>query len=191
MITFTDTAKEQIKGIIDGAGEECEGLRVRAMKVGNYTFRYQLHLVRSMDTHEDDVRIDAGPFSVFVDPETARMMDGATVDYLELESGTGFQIDNPAANPEWDDPVAQKVQAVIDERIVPVLGQHGGWAELNRVEGDTAYVILGGGCQGCASAHATMHDGIEKIIVEEVPEISRVVDATDHSQGSDPYRPVG
>lgn len=191
MITFTDTAKEQIKSIMDGAGEECEGLRVRAMKVGNYTFRYQLHLVRSTDTHEDDARIDAGPFTVFVDPETARMMEGATIDYLELESGTGFQIDNPAANPEWDDPVAQKVQAVIDERIVPVLGQHGGWAELNRVEGDTAYVILGGGCQGCASAHATMHDGIEKIIVEEVPEISRVVDATDHSQGADPYRPVG
>jgi Fe/S biogenesis protein NfuA len=191
MITFTDTAKEQIQQIIDGAGEECEGLRVRALKVGNYTFRYQLHLVRSTDTHEDDEKIDAGPFIVFVDPETAELMEGSTIDFLELESGTGFHIDNPAANPEWDDPVAQKVQKVLDERVVPVLGQHGGWAELNRVEGDTAYVLLGGGCQGCASAQATMQEGIEKIIVEEVPEISHVVDATDHAQGADPYRPRG
>ena len=191
MITFTDNATQQIAKIIEDAGEECEGLRVRALKVGNYTFRYQLHLVRDADTSDDDARIECGRFTAFVDPETAAMMQGSTIDFLELESGTGFNIDNPAANPNWDDPIAQKVQAVIDERVLPVLGQHGGWAELNRVEGDTAYVLLGGGCQGCASAQATMQEGIEKIIIDEVDEITRVIDATDHSRGAEPYRPQG
>jgi len=109
------------------------------------------------------------------------------VDFVDDETGRGFQIDNPAARPTWNDPIAQKVQKVIDDTLGPALAQHGGWVELVTVEGDCAHVELGGGCQGGAGARATLKNGIESVIVRDVPEIKRVVDDTDHGAGATPY----
>jgi len=187
MITLTEAAQEKIAEFVKEAGEECRGVRVRAARVGKYTFRYQIHLVRDEDIEENDSTLDLDGFAVVVDPQSDEWMDGSTVDFLTLDSGSGFQIDNPAAAPTWDDPVAQKVQKVIDEKVTPVVGSHGGWVELDRVDGDTAYVHLGGGCQGCSSASFTLSQGIEAAITQEVAEIEHVVDETDHGAGDQPF----
>ena len=87
----------------------------------------------------------------------------------------------------WDDPLAQRVQKVIDDRIAPSLAGHGGWVELLAVDGDAAVIQFGGGCQGCGMSQVTLKDGIEAAILQEVPEIKRVLDDTDHSSGDNPY----
>jgi len=187
MISVTDTAKEKLAEYVAEAGEDCQGIRVRAAKVGRYTFRYQIHLVQEQDVDEQDMRVDLGDFSIVLDSQSSEWMDSATVDFKTLEDGSGFEIDNPSATPKWDDPVAQKVQQVIDDKVLPTVGSHGGWVELDRVEGDTAYVQLGGGCQGCSSASFTLTQGIASVITSEVEEIENVVDETDHTSGSQPY----
>jgi Fe/S biogenesis protein NfuA len=187
MISFTDAARTKVAEFIAGAGTECAGLRLRAMKVGKYTFRYQIFLARSEDVLPDDVKVEEQGFDVYLDPQTAEWMQGATLDFLTTDTGSGFSINNPASEPSWDDPLAQRVQQVIDREVLPALGSHGGWVELDRVDGDTAYVRLGGGCQGCSSASFTVSQGIEAVITREVPEIAHVVDATDHSEGQAPY----
>jgi Fe/S biogenesis protein NfuA len=187
MINFTDRAKATITKIIAGAGDDCAGIRVRAHKVGRHTCQYQLHLVRTADTDPKDVVSDQGGFKAFVDPETVPLIQGARVDYIDDDTGSGFQIENPTTKPVWTEPVAQKIQKVIDEQLGPALAQHGGWIELVEVEGDCAHVQLGGGCQGCAGARATLKNGIESVITREVPEVKRVVDDTDHGAGADPY----
>jgi Fe/S biogenesis protein NfuA len=83
--------------------------------------------------------------------------------------------------------VAERVAQVIDQHINPAIAMHGGMARLAGVEGDTAYVRLGGGCQGCGMAEVTLDQGIESAIVGAVPEIRRVVDVTDHAAGDNPY----
>jgi Fe/S biogenesis protein NfuA len=55
------------------------------------------------------------------------------------------------------------------------------------VEDDTAFLRLSGGCQGCGMASVTLSQGIEVVIKEQVPEILRVVDVTDHASGDNPY----
>jgi Fe/S biogenesis protein NfuA len=55
------------------------------------------------------------------------------------------------------------------------------------VKDDTAYVSMGGGCQGCGMADVTLRQGIETTILESVPEIRRVLDTTDHAAGTNPY----
>jgi len=187
MITLTDIAKTKVKEFIDQAGDDCRGLRIQAIRVGRYTFRYQLNLVRDQDLSDTDTAVEHGDFSMWVDPQTAEWMEGATIDFLTMEGGEGFQIENPVADPNWEDPVCQRVQEVIDHKVLPVVGAHGGWVELDHVEGDTAYVALGGGCQGCASASFTLKEGIESVITKEVPEIEHVEDVTDHTDGSSPY----
>ncbi len=46
---------------------------------------------------------------------------------------------------------------------------------------------LSGGCQGCGMARATLSQGIEVALKEAIPELTGVVDITDHEKGSNPY----
>lgn len=187
MVTLTDKAREKISEIVSQQGEECIGLRLQAAKVGSYTFRYQLNLMREQDKREDDVVQNEDGFQVFLDSESAELMKDCSVEFVEGEQGSGFQIDNPLADPGWSDPLYQQVQEVIDHRLTPALAQHGGWMELDRIDGDTAYVRLGGGCQGCSSASVTLKEGVERVITQQVDQIEKVVDVTDHAAGASPY----
>ncbi len=55
------------------------------------------------------------------------------------------------------------------------------------VDDSIAYLRLSGGCQGCGMASVTLGQGIEVAILDAVPEISEVVDVTDHASGTNPY----
>jgi Fe/S biogenesis protein NfuA len=139
------------------------------------------------ESSEEDVAVDQEIFEVFVDPKSAELIDGTTVDFVSDVTGTGFKFTNPQAEVSWDDPLAQRVQKVIDDRIAPSLAGHGGWVELLAVDGDAAVIQFGGGCQGCGMSQVTLKEGIEAAILQEVPEINRVLDDTDHSSGDNPY----
>ncbi len=68
-----------------------------------------------------------------------------------------------------------------------MIASHGGRVELADVKGTQVYVRLGGGCQGCASANVTLKHSIEKAIRETLPEVTEVIDATDHTAGANPF----
>ena len=84
-----------------------------------------------------------------------------------------------------------KVQDLIDSSINPAIAAHGGWVDLLDVKDSVVYLQMGGGCQGCGAADITLKAGIEKLIKEEIPEISEVLDTTDHAAGSNPYYTAG
>jgi len=84
-------------------------------------------------------------------------------------------------------PIVDRVQQVITEQINPSIAAHGGGAELISVDGTIAYLRLFGGCQGCGMAQVTLKAGIERILRESIPELTEVVDVTDHASGEDPY----
>jgi Fe/S biogenesis protein NfuA len=80
-----------------------------------------------------------------------------------------------------------RVQELIDTSINPAVAGHGGYIELLDVKENTVYLRMGGGCQGCGAADVTLKAGIERMIFEEVPEVTEVLDVTDHASGSNPY----
>ena len=84
-----------------------------------------------------------------------------------------------------------RVQELIDSMINPAVAGHGGFVELIDVQDNRVYLQMGGGCQGCGAADITLKQGIERLIKEEIPEIAEVLDATDHSAGSNPYYTPG
>ena len=142
---------------------------------------------------------------------------GATVDWSENPLGGGFVVVNPNKPPPpplslptlpmspgagpavrrpgppttagagLDTDAARRVMAVLDRDVNPSIASHGGHAELAGIEGATAYLRLGGGCQGCGMATVTLSQGIEVAITQAVSEITRVVDVTDHASGTNPY----
>ena len=73
------------------------------------------------------------------------------------------------------------------EAINPSLASHGGYADLVGVEDTTVFLSMGGGCQGCAMSAATLREGIQVAIKEAIPEVTEIVDATDHAAGDNPF----
>jgi Fe/S biogenesis protein NfuA len=84
-----------------------------------------------------------------------------------------------------------RVQELIDTMINPAVAGHGGYVELIDVQESRVYLQMGGGCQGCGAADVTLKSGIERLIKEELPEITEVLDTTDHASGSNPYYAAG
>ena len=80
-----------------------------------------------------------------------------------------------------------KVQELLDTAINPAVAGHGGYIELIDVKDSTVYIRMSGGCQGCGAADVTLKAGIERMIFEEIPEVTEVLDTTDHASGSNPY----
>ena len=76
---------------------------------------------------------------------------------------------------------------MLEEQINPAIASHGGRADLVAVEDWIAYLRLSGGCQGCGMASVTLSQGIEVAILDAIPEITEVVDVTDHASGDNPY----
>jgi len=185
VLTFTDAARERVRHFI--AAQNRPGLALRVAISGRTSggFRYAMGVVEESSREAEDVVLDAGDFIVLIDPDSLEDLRGASIDFVETAGGAGLQINNP--NPVWREPLAQRVQQVIDSRINPGVASHGGWVELLGVKDDKAFIRMGGGCQGCGMADVTLKQGIETIIFADVPEITAVIDETDHASGDNPY----
>jgi Fe-S cluster biogenesis protein NfuA len=95
------------------------------------------------------------------------------------------------SKPGLETPIAIAVQGVLDEKVNPAVASHGGHIALIDVQESTAYIRLEGGCQGCGMADVTLKQGVEKEILAAVPEITAVLDSTDHNSGDNPYYSPG
>jgi Fe/S biogenesis protein NfuA len=84
-----------------------------------------------------------------------------------------------------------RIQELIDTMINPAVASHGGFVELIDVQDNRVYLQMGGGCQGCGAADITLKSGIERLIKEEIPEVTEVLDTTDHASGANPYYTPG
>lgn len=81
----------------------------------------------------------------------------------------------------------RQLEKLLDEQVRPALASHGGNVEIVDYDNDKLFLRLSGGCQGCSSSTATLKDGIERLVKEKYPEITEVVDLTDHATGDNPY----
>ena len=94
MITLTDNAAGKVKQLITAEGDEALALRVAVRPGGCSGFSYEMFF--DSDVATDDLTVEQGGVRVIVDPTSAQMLTGATLDYKDgLESG--FAITNPNA----------------------------------------------------------------------------------------------
>ena len=87
-----------------------------------------------------------------------------------------------------DSPLEEKINYILQSEVNPSLASHGGMVSLvELVDEDVAVLQFGGGCQGCGMVDMTLKDGVEKTLLEQLPQLREVRDITDHSQGENPY----
>ena len=202
LIQITDAARDLVlayRGHSDKPNPERLAMWVEITGVSGSGFSYDMYLKTVDDAAADDAVVSvAEGLQVVVPAGSVDQMRGSTIDLSDSPGGGGLFVRNPqspspavsGAGPSTatpTGPVAERVIHVLDQQINPAIAAHGGHAELVAVEDDTAYLRLSGGCQGCGMASVTLSQGIEVALRESVPEITRVVDVTDHASGANPY----
>jgi iron-sulfur cluster assembly protein/iron-sulfur cluster insertion protein len=95
MITLTETASVKVKELIAQEGEGDLMLRVAVRPGGCAGFSYEMFFDSEKDA--EDMIADQGGVNVVVDPSSAQLLTGATLDYKDGLQGAGFHIDNPNA----------------------------------------------------------------------------------------------
>ncbi len=95
MIALTDTAASKVKDLIAAEGNEELALRVAVRPGGCSGFSYEMFF--DSDVATDDVTADFAGVKVVVDPSSAQLLEGATLDYKDGLQQAGFAIDNPNA----------------------------------------------------------------------------------------------
>ena len=196
VMTVTEAA---LAKVLEVRNEEDDpaGLALRVSITGSQgvDYVYDLAFFEIAAAPEDDVRWEVDDLSFLIPAEDREKLAGSTLDLPSNPTQGGLVIRNPnRPNPlgdigtlELTGEIPEQVGQLIAERINPALASHGGYATLVGIEGSTAYVTMGGGCQGCSMSAATLTEGIRSAILEAVPEILEVVDATDHSAGENPF----
>ncbi len=184
-IAVTDAAAAKIAAAAISAKTPGACLRVAIAGQSGNRFRYDLGLADPVDPPASHVAVDAGPVTLLIDAASLDRLRGATIDVDSTVFGGAITVLNP--NEGWSDPLATRVQMVLDQQVNPGVASHGGIVELLEVRDATAYIALGGGCQGCGMADVTLRQGIEVAIKAAVPEIVAIVDTTDHASGTNPY----
>ena len=188
MLTITEAAKQKIAELVGQSENPVKGLRIGAEAQSPFKVDYKLAFIGQDQDTSADQALNFDGFDVFMDPDSAALLEEATVDYVEQLMGSGFKIDRPMQLPDHlSGPVLDQVKAVLEDQINPMVANHGGHIALLDIKDDVVFVELQGGCQGCGMADVTLKQGIETAIKEAVPTIKEVLDVTDHANGENPY----
>jgi Fe/S biogenesis protein NfuA len=204
VVTLTPEAHKVVREAIGqepDPGSLALWLEVRGVQEGSFV--YDLYFQAMSDADEGDVRHAQDELVVVVPEASVDRLRGARLEWSD-DGGGGLVLVNPnTPTPEEASPgvppevlargidgvLARRVVAVLEQAVNPSIASHGGRADLVALneEDGTAYLRLSGGCQGCAMSQMTLRQGIETTLLEEVPELTRVADVTDHGSGENPF----
>ena len=202
LVEITEPARQlvvQYRSQSDKPNPDRLAMWIEITGVSGSGFSYDMYLKSIDEISPDDVAVSvAEDLHVVIPAGSVDQMRGSTIDLSDAPGGGGLFVQNPqspspavggstASTSLPEGPVADRVTQVLNQQINPSIAAHGGHAELVAIEDDVAYLRLGGGCQGCGMASVTLSQGIEVAIRENVPEVTRVVDVTDHASGENPY----
>ena len=95
MIAVSDSAATKVKELLEAEGDTTLALRVAVRPGGCSGFSYEMFF--DGDIGADDIKVDQGGVAVVVDPSSAQLLEGATLDYKDGLQGAGFAINNPSA----------------------------------------------------------------------------------------------
>ncbi|MDO5504691.1 MAG: NfuA family Fe-S biogenesis protein [Pseudoxanthomonas suwonensis] len=191
MIQITESAQTHFRKLIEREAQPGLGVRLSACDAGTPRADVRLEFAEPTELQGDEWAIDCEGFTLWLDAASVPFLDGARIDYASLATGGQLQIRAPKIKgeaPAEDASLVQRVQWVIEREINPQLASHRGSVALEEVTADGVVVLrFGGGCHGCGMADVTLKQGIERTLLERVPGVIAVRDATDHASGSNPY----
>ena len=191
MVTITESAQTYLAGLLAKQEAKDVGVRVFITEPGTPMAETCIAYCRPEETQEDDIKVAYEQFDGYIDARSEPFLEGALVDYAEDRMGGQLTIKAPNAKvPKVSDdsPLEDQINYVLHSQINPSLASHGGMVSLIEiVEDNVAVLQFGGGCQGCGMVDVTLKDGVEKTLLETLPQLTAVRDVTDHSVTENAY----
>jgi Fe/S biogenesis protein NfuA len=190
MVTITESAQEYL-GELLSKQEDALGVRVFINQPGTPRAETCIAYCREGDLQEGDEARELTHFTAWFDARSLPYLEDALVDYSKDRMGGQLTIKAPNAKmPRVDEnsPVEDRINYVLYNEVNPALAAHGGEVSLVEVTEDKFAVLqFGGGCQGCSAVDQTLKGGVEKTLLEQVPQLKGVRDMTDHTDTSQAY----
>ena len=191
MIQITESAQTHFRRLIEREALPGLGVRLSALDPGTPRADVRLEFAEPGDLSGDEWAVDCQGFTLWLDAGSVQYLDGAEIDYTQNATGGQLQIRAPKIKgeaPADSASLVERVRWVVLHEINPQLAQHRGHVEVEEVTAEGVVMLrFGGGCHGCGMADVTLKQGIETTLMEKVPGVTAVRDATDHATGSAPY----
>lgn len=191
MIQISEVAQTHFRKLIEREAIAGLGVRLSAQNPGTTRADVRLEFAEPSELNGDEWAIDCEGFTLWLDAPSVPFLDGADIDYTTMATGGQLQIRAPRIKgvaPGQAASLVERVQWVIDNDVNPQLAMHKGHVTLTEVSAEGIVVLnFGGGCHGCSMVDITLKQGVEKTLLEKVPGVTGVRDATDHASGSAPY----
>ena len=195
MIQISEAAQAHFRKLLQREAIPGLGVRLSAQHPGTPRADVRLEFAGGEELSGDEWAIDCEGFTLWLDAASVPFLDGAEIDYATLATGGQLQIRAPRIKglaPAESASLVERVRWVVENEINPQLAMHKGHVTLTEVTADGIVVLsFGGGCHGCSMVDVTLKQGVEKTLLEKVPGVTGVRDATDHATGSAPYLPHG
>ncbi|MCX2981348.1 Fe-S biogenesis protein NfuA [Halieaceae bacterium IMCC14734] len=190
MVTITESAQDYLADLL-GKQDDALGVRVFINQPGTSRAETCIAYARADDIKDDDERVEFERFSAFFEGHSLPYLEDALVDYSTDRMGGQLTIKAPNSKmPRVDDnsPIEDRINYVLYNEVNPALAAHGGEVSLIEVTEDKIAILqFGGGCQGCGMVDATLKGGVEKTLMEQLPQLSAVRDITDHTDRTNAY----
>jgi len=191
MITITDSAQEYLAELL--AKQDCEGIAVRIfiLDAGTPKAETCISFCRPGESQETDELKHYNGFDAYIEDHSIPFLKDAVVDFAKDTMGGQLTIKAPNSRlPQIgeDSTIQDRVNYILYNEINPSLASHGGMVTLEEIFEDSIAVLrFGGGCQGCGMVDVTLKEGVERTLLEQIPQLTEVRDVTDHSQRENAY----
>ena len=189
-ITITDAAQDYLADLLSKQNTTGISIRIFITQPGTQYAETCIAYCKPGEEKPEDTVLALKSFTAYIDAFSEAFLDDAVVDYATDRMGGQLTIKAPNAKVPMvnaDSPINERISYYLQTEINPGLAGHGGEVSLIEVIDDIAILKFGGGCQGCGQADVTLKEGIEKTLLERIPELKGVRDVTDHSIKENAY----
>jgi Fe/S biogenesis protein NfuA len=191
MINISSSAQTYLQGLLAKQEDADVAIRIFVAQPGTPQAETCIAYCRPGEEQEGDIAVEYDGFRAWFEGRSEAYLEDAEVDYQEDQMGGQLTIKAPNARvPKVgpDAPIEDRINYVLYNEINPGLAAHGGVVSLVEVTADNQAVLqFGGGCQGCSAVDITLKSSVEGTLLEQVPELTGVVDHTDHSFTENAY----
>lgn len=190
-MTITPSAEEYLNELLANQDDDTNGIKIFVAEPGTPRAETCIAYSKKDEDLSDYLTINEFDFDLFLEQKSLEFLKDAVVDYSPDKFGGTLTIKAPNAKlPQLseDASIEDKINYILYSEVNPGLAAHGGEVSLIEVlDGDTAVLQFGGGCQGCGMVDLTLKDGVEKTLLEQIEGLKKVQDVTDHSYRENAY----
>ena len=191
IVNITESAEKYLAKLIEDKNEPNLAVRIFISDPGTPKAETCLAYCKPEEAMKDDEILNLNSLKVHIEKRSIPFLVDAEVNYDNDTFGGQLTIKAPNArlpNISPDSPPEDRINYVIYNEINPMLESHGGEVSLLEfTDKGEAILQFGGSCQGCGMVDVTLKDGIEKTLLEQIPELKSVKDSTDHSLDDNAY----